>query len=145
MIAAMALELVPLCIFDVSLAPPIIVGVTPLGTRVIGEITAVSVVGERLNGKMRGTAGADWLTMSPDNSVGTVDVRWAMETDDGAVIYLHYNGRLDMASFPPVATVAPLFDTGDERYAWLNFIQAVARGTFNDDLSELHYEVYELR
>jgi hypothetical protein len=141
----MAIELVPLCTIDVALAPPIIVGVTPTSTRVIGEITALTIEGERLRATMKGAAGADWLTMAPDNSVGRPDVRYAVETDDGAVIYVHYGGILDMAAFPPVAIVTPLFDTGDERYAWLTRIQAVGKGTFSEDMSRLSYEVYELR
>ena len=38
---------------------------------------------------------------------------------------------------------APLFDTGDERYTWLNRIQAVSKGMV-DGLT-LTYEIYELR
>jgi hypothetical protein len=34
--------------------------------------------------------------------------------------------------------------TGDERYAWLNKIQAVGKGTINEDLS-VDYEWYEIR
>ena len=34
--------------------------------------------------------------------------------------------------------------TGDERYAWLNRIQAVAKGTFTPE-GTLIYEMYELR
>jgi hypothetical protein len=40
--------------------------------------------------------------------------------------------------------VAPRFETGDERYTWLNRIQAVGKGTLNQDLS-LDYEWYEVR
>ena len=39
---------------------------------------------------------------------------------------------------------APLFETGDERYTWLNSIQAVGIGTVNDDQTEVSYEVYAL-
>jgi len=42
----------------------------------------------------------------------------------------------------PIYT-APRFDTGDERYARLNKIQAVAKGRL--DGTTLRYEVYELR
>ncbi len=42
----------------------------------------------------------------------------------------------------PIDT-APRFDTGDERYGWLNKIQAVANGSL--DGTTLTYEVYELR
>jgi hypothetical protein len=37
-----------------------------------------------------------------------------------------------------------LFETGDARYAWLNKIQAVAKGTVDQSMV-LTYEVYEMR
>jgi hypothetical protein len=40
--------------------------------------------------------------------------------------------------------VAPRFETGDERYAWFNRIQAVGKDTINEDLS-VDYEWYEIR
>jgi Protein of unknown function (DUF3237) len=46
--------------------------------------------------------------------------------------------------FPLTAYVAPRFETGDERCAWLNRIQAVSKGTVNEDLS-VDYEWYEVR
>ena len=46
--------------------------------------------------------------------------------------------------FPMTAYVAPRFETGDARYAWLNRNQAVGKGTLNEDLS-VDYEWYELR
>ncbi|MGA7912893.1 MAG: hypothetical protein WCC30_15295 [Candidatus Dormiibacterota bacterium] len=42
-------------------------------------------------------------------------------------------------------TAAPLYDTADPRYAWLNKIQAVAKGVVTPDLSRLDYEIFELR
>ena len=38
---------------------------------------------------------------------------------------------------------APLFETGDDRYRWLNKIQAVGKGAF--DGTTLEYELYELK
>jgi hypothetical protein len=43
-----------------------------------------------------------------------------------------------------ICYVAPRFETGDKRYAWLNGIQAVGKGTINQDLS-VDYEWYEIR
>ncbi len=65
-----------------------------------------------------------------------------VETDDGAVIHATYTGRLQFDTMTVYAT--PLFHTGDERYAWLNRIQAVAKGTFTPE-GTLIYEMYELR
>jgi hypothetical protein len=37
----------------------------------------------------------------------------------------------------------PRFETGDDRYRWLNRMQAVGKGTF--DGRTLRYELYEVR
>jgi hypothetical protein len=41
-----------------------------------------------------------------------------------------------------VARCAPVFETGDERYAWLNTIQAVGIGGL--DGTAVVYDIYEL-
>jgi uncharacterized protein DUF3237 len=128
------------------LKPPIEVGAGPAGTRLIVEVASAQVKGDRLRGEMRGAAAADWVIVGPGGA-GTVDVRATLQTDDGAIIFVQYNGRLDVSQglqFPMTAYVAPLFETGDERYAWLNRIQAVGKGILYEDLS-LDYEWYEVR
>lgn len=136
-LAGMSLELVPLCTVTVSLAPTI--NVSP--SLVIGEVTGARVEGERLNASMKGNAAADWLRISPEG-YGTLDVKITLETDDGAIVHATYTGRLLFDTMAVYAT--PLFHTGDERYAWLNRIQAVAKGAFQAD-GTLIYEMYELR
>jgi len=139
----MTLELVPLCVIVIELGEPLILENTPAGTRVIVDVSDFRVEGDRLRGRMKGSAAADWLTIGPDGT-GTLDVRATMETDDGAVIFVYYQGRRDFSpgTDAPIYT-APKFDTGDERYAWLNKIQAVARGDLEG--TTLTYEVYEVR
>jgi len=139
----MSLELVPLCTIVVDLAEPMILPNTPAGTRVIVEVSDARVDGERLRGRVKGSAAADWLTIGPD-STGTLDVRATVETDDGALVFVSYQGRRDFSQGmdAPIYT-APRFETGDERYAWLNKIQAAAKGQL--DGTTLTYEVYELR
>jgi hypothetical protein len=142
----MAIELVPLCTLRLQLKPPIEVGGGPAGTRLIVEVASAQVKGDRLRGEMLGAAAADWVIVGPEGT-GTVDVRATLQTDDGAIIFVKYNGRLDVSQglqFPMTAYVAPLFETGDERYAWLNRIQAVGKGIIYEDLS-LDYEWYEVR
>ena len=39
---------------------------------------------------------------------------------------------------------APTFETGDERYAWLNRVQAVGKGIIRPDRT-IDYEFYEVR
>ncbi len=142
--ATMAIELVPLCTIDLVLAEDhIIVGEGPSGLRVVAEAESLTVTGERLSGRQKGRATADWLTIV--GTVGTVDVRSTFETDDGALVYLTYGGRMDLSQGQGGAPIysAPRFETGDERYAWLNLVQAVGKGTL--DGHTLSYEVAEVR
>jgi hypothetical protein len=116
---------------------------TPAGGRYIFEISSVSVEGERLRATLKGRAAADWLMVGPDLT-GTLDVRFLLETHDGALVHTQYHGRVDLAagaSAPVYAT--PRFETGDDRYRWLNKIQAVGKGAF--DGTTLVYELFELR
>lgn len=133
----MTLELVPLFTCTVSLATPIQVS----SSLMIGEVTGAVLEGERINGRMKGNAAADWLRLSPEG-YGTLDVKITYETHDGALIHATYSGRLQFDTMSVYA--APLFHTGDERYAWINRIQGVAKGTFTAP-DTLVYEMYELR
>jgi hypothetical protein len=142
----MAIELVPLGTARLQLRPPIEVGAGAAGTRVIFEIASVHVKGDRLRAELLGAAAADWAVVGPEGT-GTLDIRETLRTDDGAIIFVQYHGKLDASrgmQFPITIYVAPRFETGDERYAWLNRIQAVGKGILNEDLS-LDYEWYEVR
>jgi len=141
------LELIPLAHADVSLAPPILIPNGPLGTRVIVEVQAFTLTGDRINAKLKGVAAADWALTTSDGKLATIDVRGTFETDDGAIIFTQYSGRIDLSEgfgARPIYS-APLFETGDERYLWMNTIQAVAKGILSGDLSHIDYEIYELR
>ena len=70
-------------------------------------------------------------------------MRLTLETHDGALVYVSYRGRARMFEPGSPVVAAPCFDTGDERYAWLNTIQGVAKGGLRDD-GALVYEIYEL-
>jgi hypothetical protein len=142
----MTIELIPLCTATVTLADPILIPDTPAGMRVIAEVTAWDVEGERFNAHLRGAAAADWMTVNAA-MLGTIDARGLLETDDGALIYTWYHGRLDLSEGPGAfpAYSAPLYETGDERYAWLNKIQAVAKGILSPDGKQLVYEICEVR
>jgi len=138
------IELVPLAKATATLSAPIVLPSTPSGMRVIFEMTDYRFDGDRFRARQRGVAAADWLVVGPEGT-GTLDVRVTLETPEGAVVLLRYGGRVDasrgLGGAPIYAT--PQFETGDERYAWLNRIQAIAKGTLTG--SALAYEVYELR
>jgi hypothetical protein len=138
----MTVELQPLCAVDIVMADPIVIGDGPAGTRVIVDLEEATFTGECLHGRAKGKAAADSLTIG--GGVATMDVRAAFVTDDGAVVYVQYRGRADFSGGPGAAPicVAPTFETADERYRWLNGVQAVAKGAL--DGSYLHYDWYEI-
>lgn len=137
--------LTPLCTLEARLAAPLLLPNTPAGTRSILEVLSLNVTGPRLSARMKGHAAADWLILSPDGTIGTLDVRATIETDDGALIFMQYNGRMQrQADGTRKIYIAPRFDTGDSRYAWLNAIQGVGKAIFQDGSGELHYDIYEV-
>ncbi len=138
-----ALELVPICSAVLPVHEVIVLERTPQGTLMVGELRDSSWEGDRLRAHQRGHAAADWLSVAPDGTA-TVDVRLTLETHDGALVFVEYRGRSNLET--GFAYSAPLFRTGDERYAWLNRIQAVAKGIFDGDAMKVTYPmVYELR
>lgn len=119
------MQLVPLCTARFDVAPPIQFGRTPTGQRSQSDIRSATFEGERLRATLAGTA-SDWLILNGD--IGTIDVRMALRTDDGALLGLRYTGRLDVADpANRCSRVAGLFDTGDERYLWLTRLQIVGK------------------
>ncbi len=142
----MTIELVPLCTVRAQAKPPIEVGAGPAGTRLVFEIAQAEIKGDRLTGELLGSASADWLLVGPEGTA-SLDVRMTYRTGDGAVVLVRYTGRADLSRgmrFPATSALSVLFETGDERYAWLNRIQAVGRGTVHEDLS-MDLEWYEVR
>ena len=118
---------------------------TPAGDRMVFTVTEGVVTGDRLRGRSVG-AGADWFVAGP-GGIGSLDVRFTLETDDGALVLLQYNGRTDIAGGPGAAPVyvAPRFETGDERYRWLNTTLAIGKGTFDPVELTITYDWYEVR
>jgi hypothetical protein len=85
--------------------------------------------------------GGDWLRALPSGAM-RLDVRLTLKTDDGALVYITYNGVLKesaaseaKASRGEVLTskdvayfvAAPTFETSAPQYAWLNNVQAIAK------------------
>ena len=134
------LELVPLGRMDIVLRDPFVLGGVPSGTFVVAELESVRFEGEKLKASGKGSANADWVTISPDGTA-EIDVKILLESDDGALIFVSYTGRLDLAT--QTAYAAPVFQTGDERYAWLNNLVAVGKG--KTDSKTLTYELHEMR
>jgi Protein of unknown function (DUF3237) len=145
--AATAVALEPLCRMAVGFGELVDPGPGPHGHRIVVTVDSLEVTGERLAGEMAGTAGADWLLLGPDGTSGTVDVRLTVRTPDGAVVYIRYTGRIDFiaAQSGTPFFVGVLFETGDDRYRWLNGVLGVGRGHVRADLSGLDYDIYVAR
>ena len=138
---------------DVEL-PLQMVGATPIGERRIAKVTGGTFTGPEMNGKIL-PGGGDWLLLRSDGSL-QLDVRVTLETDDGALIFMTYRGfrhgpaevmaRLnkgeDVDPSEYYFRVAPFFETGAEKYDWLNRIVAV--GTGHRLASGPVYEVYQI-
>jgi len=138
--AMSAPELVPLATLSATLGSSLRIKNGPVGTRVVAEVTGVTITGERLNATLASPTSADWLTVSPDGTMGTLDVRATLKTDDDEIIHVEYSGRIDFATSTAVS--APLFQAG-EAYDWLNRIQAVGVGKAEE--GGIVYELYEVR
>lgn len=117
----------------------------PQGSRVVANVSGGTFEGPRLRGKIE-NSGGDWVTLRADGSA-KLDVRIVLTTHDGASILMTYTGIGTRTETGLAVRSAPLFETGDERYAWLNNVQAVAvgsTGTGANGESNVTYHVYAL-
>jgi hypothetical protein len=116
------------------------IGKTPAGRRRIAPVAGGVFEGGRLRGEIL-PGGADWVMVRPDDNF-TIDVRLTLRTDDGALVYLAYQGLFkaspeDQARLRRgemlrpedymIRTVAK-FESGTERYQWLNDVLAIGVG-----------------
>ena len=132
-----------------------VVGPTPEGLRVNVYITGGEVTGPSLSGKFL-PVGGDWLTIRPDG-VGILDVRATIETHDGALVYLSYQGVGDLGEdgyqkfldgqaptkFP--LHCGPRAITSHSEYSWLNRIQLLNIGEADLSVPQAAYDVYAVR
>ena len=121
-----------------------ILGTTPVGTRIIQEITAARLEGSGIAASLKGFAAADWLAVDA-SGVATFDIRLTLLTDDGATLYLRYEGRADWSEGLGRGPIdaAFWFEAGDERYTWLNALLPVGRGSTGAG-GEIVYELFRL-
>ncbi len=129
-----------LMILQVAVVGPQKIGAVPHGTRVIAPIASGQFEGPRLRGKVLPGSG-DWTLLRGDG-VLELDLRVTLETDDGALIHMRSFG---LRHGPPEVIAAigrgekvdpstyyfrttPRFETGHQKYAFLNRLLAVASG-----------------
>ena len=117
-----------------------------------------TVEGPRIKGRILAPT-ADWLRAMPGGSL-RVDARMSIATDDGAQIFVQYGGVIAIApaAFARMAAgetlgademhfvTAPLFQTGDPRYAWLNRTQAIGKAVAlrGGEGGYVRYEVFAM-
>jgi hypothetical protein len=150
-------DLEPVCSWSMTLDGRVSVGDSPEGFRVAGYLKDGAVDGPRISGKiLRG--GVDWAYVRPDGIL-VPEVKLAIETHDGAIIEVRYEGVVDMGS-DAYARIrngerpGPVFDprtairmvTASADYAWVNRRQFVGIGFLDYDREADHisYDVYEI-
>jgi hypothetical protein len=115
--------------------------------------------GPKINGTLVGPA-ADWLRTMPGGSL-RLDVRGTIRTDDGALVYITYNGVISLSpeTFARLASgevltsndlyfiTAPTMQTASPKYAWLNHVQCVGKvvEVKAGENSFVKYDIYIVR
>ena len=114
--------------------------------------------GPRINGKIR-PPGGDWGLLRVDNCF-ELDIRFVIETDDGAIILAACTGIQALTQAQVDAFLAgeipegradifvtPRFETSHEDYQWLTCIQTVGRGgvELEDGRLRVTYSWYVLK
>lgn len=129
-----------LCEVSLETAPAQAIGETPHGNRQIVPVTGGSFAGPRLQGKV--FAGGDWVLARPDG-VRELDGRVTWQTEDGALLYVTYQGyRARVSEGLPrwlagersapseyYHLVTFHFETSAFQYAWLQQVVVIGRGT----------------
>jgi hypothetical protein len=125
---------------EIAVAAPQVIGDMPLGDRRLGLITGGRFEGPGLNGVVL-PGGADWLLTGNDGAT-RLDVRAALQSDEGQVIGITYQGvrhappdvaaRMAAGELVPPGSyymrTAIRFEAGPGPHEWLNRLLAVAVG-----------------
>ena len=125
-----------------------------VGMRMFYFLKGGTVKGPKLKGILL-QGGGDWPVMRSDGA-GEIDARLVIKTDDNELIYVYYRGitvmppevgmriqtgeKVDPSEYYMRTT--PIFETGSEKYAWLNKIICVGVGTF--EMGRVSYKVYKI-
>ena len=113
-----------------------------------------TVKGPKVNGEVL-PFGADWILLRPDGMF-ELDVRVTIRADDGELIYFYYRGvtnaspeireRIqkgeDVDPSEYYFRTTPIFETGSEKYSWLNKIICVGVG--KTELKRVRYNIYQI-
>lgn len=148
------MQLEPLMTLHATIGESMPVGDGGAGNRVVANVTGGRFEGPRLRGTVC-DSGADWVLID-SAGFGRIDVRIVLATDDGANIYVSYQGLLEYndatrqafasggsTDFGDAVLLTQLrFETGHPDYAWLNHTLGVAEGRLRPGAVE--YRVFRL-
>jgi len=115
------------------------------------------VKGPRINGALLAPAG-DWSHALP-SGVSRLDVRATIKTNDGALIYISYNGiyrgtaEADaraakgevLTSKDIYFVIAPTMQTSAKKYDWLNAVQCIGKMVSYQNDSYVKYDIFIVR
>ena len=143
--------------FEINLDSPVLEfgQVESLGKRRVIPVTGGRFEGPQLTGQILNN-GADWQMVLSDG-LAQIDARYALKTDDGALIYIQTRGY----RYGPADVLAEIaqgrvvdpgryyfrvyvqFETGAAKYAWLN--RAMAIGSAMRLSNAVVYDAYLIR
>ena len=115
------------------------------------------VKGPSINGTLLAPAG-DWSRVLPSGA-SRLDVRATIKTDDGALIYIAYNGIYKdseetearaakgevLTSKDMYFVIAPTMQTSAKKYEWLNDVQCIGKMVSYKNDSYVKYDIFIVR
>jgi hypothetical protein len=115
------------------------------------------VEGPRIHGTLLAPAG-DWSRTLPSGA-SRLDVRATIKTDDGALIYISYNGIFKdseetearaakgqvLTSRDLYFVIAPTMQTSAKKYDWLNSVQCIGKVASYKSGSYVKYDIFIVR
>jgi hypothetical protein len=128
-----------------------------LGERLCWQITTATLRGPRINATLA-MPGTDWIAVGSD-AIRRPDLRAQLTTDDGQLILFRYDLALIRSSERFTAAlasgestrfddqymrIAPRFEVGAGRYAWLGESLFLGRGRLTGPQA-IAYEIYRVK
>ena len=129
---------------------------SPIGERLCWQVTTATLSGPRIKATLA-MPGTDWIRLGADG-IRRQDLRAQLVTDDGELILLRYDLALiraserflaALAACEPTAfedqymRIAPQFEVGADRYAWLGESLFLGRGRLTGPKA-IAYELYRV-
>ena len=112
------------------------------GSQLVIGINALSLKGENIDASMAmGDASVSATVI--DEGLATLEVSVTLRTDDGAFVRATWSGRAYLGE--GLVATAPTFRTADDRYKWLNRVQAVGAGEEDIAAGKLVYRLYDVK